>query len=141
MLDGNGNEQSAARLIASLPCHVQIPAQLRDGFETSGSAPVSPDCRRQFARLRCRSTSNRAGVQCQRTFPSLNRGDTWRGVYLADISRTGLQIIHSEQLYPGENVRVIAMTGAVLEVEVVRCRRLGEACFSIGARFQRDAEK
>jgi hypothetical protein len=140
MLDRNDSQQPAERLIHSLPCRVQLPPKLQERFETSGIAPATPDDRRRFSRMRCRSTNNRAGLQRQPTFPALAREEAWSGVFLADISQTGMQVIHSDPLYPGERLKIALLNGKAVEVEVVRCRRLGELCFAVGTRVLKAAD-
>lgn len=135
MLDRDDQSGSAAALIRKLRCHVQIPEKLRERFETQGIAPATPDDRRRTQRVRCRNENNLAGLQLQATFPTLPRTEAWNAVYLVDMSRTGMQVLHSEPLYPGERARVLLQNGSNLQLDVVRCRRLGEACFAVGARF------
>ncbi len=135
MLDRDHPKLSVARMIAALPCRVQLPDSLRERFETTGVAPATMDDRRRHPRLRCRSTNNRVAVQRQASFPALPHAPAWVAVYLADISRGGFQVIAGEQLFPGERLRLLLPTGAAFDVEAIRCRRLGETCFSIGTRL------
>ena len=89
--------------------------------------------------FRSRDKQHRAGLQHIPTYPALQRGDDWSAVYLADISRGGMQIIHSQPLYPGEKLRLLMNNGSNVLVAVVRCRRLGEACYVVGTRLVTDA--
>ena len=135
MLAEDIQERSAASLIGSLPCRVQLPEKLKESFELKGPTPTMPDENRRYPRLRCRSEGHRAGLQCVSTYDSLARTDAWAAAYVADFSKGGIQVIHHEQLYPGERVRVLLVTGNLLDVEVVRCRRLGQACYTVGAKI------
>ena len=135
MLAEDIREPSAASVIGSLPCRVKLPEKLKETFELSGPAPSMPGEHRRYPRVRCRSLEHLAGLRHTPTFASLERDDAWEGVYLADFSKGGVQVIHSAQLYPGERIRVLLVTGNLLDLEVVRCRRLGKACYSIGAQI------
>lgn len=135
MLDRNDQSGSAAKIIRSLRCHVQLPEKLRERFETQGVAPATPDDRQRAPRVRCRNVNNLAGLKLLATFPALARADAWHAVYLVDLSRSGSQVLHNEPLYPGERASLLLQNGTNLDVEIVRRRRLGEACFAIGARL------
>jgi hypothetical protein len=138
MLDRNDQGKSAADLIAALPCRVVIPPKLEERFKTEGIAPSTPDERRMHPRLRCRDKDHMAGLRYIPTYPALQRSDSWSAVFLADMSRGGMQILSHEPLYPGERLSIFMKTGTQLTVQVVRCRRLGEACFSIGTSYVRN---
>jgi hypothetical protein len=132
MLEHDDCGHAAAKLIDALPCNVQIPAQWRDNFEKHGPMPVSHGERRRYSRLHCRSEKNRAAMQCQPTLPQLKREPTWHSVYVANISREGLGLLHSEALYPREKLSLIMRSGKKLRLEVVNCRRVNTGCFEIG---------
>jgi hypothetical protein len=51
-----------------------------------------------------------------------------------DLSRGGINLIHSDQLFPGQRIE-IALNGMQRCVEVMWCRRLANRCFSAGCRF------
>jgi hypothetical protein len=74
-------------------------------------------------------------LEHRQTFPSLPRDHAWFAVYLTDVGRGGVGLLHGEPLYPKERLRVVLLDGSLRRIEVVRCERVVERCFSIGARF------
>jgi hypothetical protein len=58
-------------------------------------------------------------------------------VLTRDISRSGINIVHKAQLFPGQAVTVVLNDGVERSVEVIWCRRLGAGCYSAGCRFVR----
>jgi hypothetical protein len=108
---------------------------LRDNFELQGAAPFIPGCKRRFPRLRCRNKYNLVALEHRQTLPSLPRARAWFAVYLTDIGRGGVGLLHGEVLYPKERLQVVLSDGRSRLIEIVRCERIGERCFSIGARF------
>jgi hypothetical protein len=132
MLEHDDRRQGFATLIESIPCRVQLPPEERANFEKHGAAPVAQDERRRYQRVYYRSYTNRAGLQYQSTLPSLPREPVWHNVYIANVSRDGLAFLHSEPLYPREQMRMLLLNGQMLSAEVVDCRRMGPCCFEIG---------
>jgi len=65
----------------------------------------------------------------------LQRGETYMGVYTADASRQGLCFLSPIQLLPKERCRIRLPKTKDFQVEIVRCRRLDEACYECGAIF------
>jgi hypothetical protein len=51
-----------------------------------------------------------------------------------DLSRGGINLIHCEQLFPGQKIDIV-LNGATRCAEVVWCRRLTNRCYSTGCRF------
>jgi hypothetical protein len=52
-----------------------------------------------------------------------------------DISRGGMNILHKQQLFPGQKIDVVLADGQQRRLEVTWCRRLGVGCYSAGCRF------
>ncbi len=52
-----------------------------------------------------------------------------------DISRGGLNLLHKQQLFPGQKIDLVLTDGQERRVEVIWCRRLGVGCYSAGCRF------
>ena len=131
----------------------------RRGFDAAKSQAEdrrSHSDRRRFPRFLCRGVRSRVGLQFQPSFPGLKRDDTWRGALLCDVSRGGLQLLHSDLMFPQERLRVMIASisdikGLLVEVRHCRrvvtrlreraCRRPGRqaARTSIKARIQLDA--
>ena len=135
MLDRDAEALPTVDGISKLPCSVILPAAWENSFELHGMAPVAPDCKRRFPRLRCRGKNNRVALELRQTFPALPRTQTWMSMYLTDIGRGGVGLLHGEPLYPRERLRILLRDGSVRQVEITRCQRVGERCFSVGARF------
>jgi hypothetical protein len=121
--------------IEQLPCSVKLPAAWQEDFELRGATPALPGCRRRFPRFRCRGKNHLVALEHRQTLPSLPRAQAWFALYLADIGRGGVALLHGEPLYPKERARVVLWDGKLTLIEIVRCERVGERCFSIGARF------
>jgi hypothetical protein len=52
-----------------------------------------------------------------------------------DISRGGINLLHKQQLFPGQKIDIVLTDGQQRRLEVIWCRRLGVGCFSAGCRF------
>jgi hypothetical protein len=135
MLDCPADELPTLAEIERLPCSVELPAAWKDDFELQGSAPPFPGCRRRYPRIRCRSKNNLIALEHRQTLPGLPRARAWFAVYLLDIGRGGVGLLHSEPLYPNERFRIVLRDGSLRQIEIVHCHRVGERCYHIGASF------
>ncbi len=135
MLDCDVETIPAVDEINRLPCSVIIPAGLLEKFELQGPAPSLPGCKRRYPRLRCRDRTNFAACQHRQTLPGFPRDSGWFAAYFTDIGRGGIGLLHGEPLYPKEQLRLMLSDGKLRLVEVVRCERLEQRCYSIGTRF------
>lgn len=132
MLDLNAGAD-VSRWILSLPCEVNLPANC--ATEAAAHRTYCVDDRRRFARIVCRVPQIGAALQYATTFPSLPRPSAWHRVFLADVSRGGCGFLHSEPLYPGERMEILFAAGAQNSIEIVRCVRVDDRRFRIGAIF------
>jgi len=135
MLDCHAETVPAVAEIEKLPCAVVLPAAWAAGFELQGPAPSFRGCKRRFPRFRCRGSDNRIALEQRQSLPGLPREVAWFAVYLTDIGRGGVGLLHGEPLYPKERLRVLLGDGSVRQIEVVRCQRFDRCCYGIGARF------
>lgn len=135
MLDCGDHQRDVARWILSLPCYVRLPPKLQKDFEKTGMMPALAEDMRSGCRISCRGHGYRAALECRQSLLALPREVGWHGVYTTDFSRLGCGFLHSEQLFPGERLRLILLTGVRRTIEVARCRRIDETCFEVGARF------
>jgi hypothetical protein len=135
MLDLDAQERAARELIARLPCNVELPADVETFFRQAGLAPACLDDQRRTQRVRCGSAELTAALEYQQTLPAVPRGQGWHRVYIVDLSKRGIGFFHSEQLFPGESMRIVLLTGDCRRIEIVRCRRLAARCFRLGAEF------
>lgn len=133
MLEHDDRKHAAADLIGSFPCNVELPNELRNNFEKHGVMPFNENDRRRYPRVLCRSKRNRAGLEYRTTIPHLPRETVWHNVYVTNVSRDGIGLLHSEPLYPRENMRLLLLNGKLATIEIVNCRRLGPRCFEVGA--------
>jgi hypothetical protein len=76
-----------------------------------------------------------AALEHRQSLPALPRADTRHVVYTKDVSRGGIGFLHSEPLFPMEQFRLALPDGKSRTIEVVRCRRIQQRCFEIGAVF------
>jgi hypothetical protein len=141
MLDCHPESAPPVDEINQLPCSAVLPAAWEDGIELRGTAPSFPGCKRRFPRVRCRGERIRVAVELRQTLPGLPRPRAWVAVYLTDIGRGGVGLLHGEPLYPKELLQILLANGTVRTIEIIRCSRHDKHCFSIGARFVAPGER
>ncbi len=124
------DEHDAAGMIAALPSCVELPA---DFFDRTGAIGTHWDERRQFPRFYYRTA---AALEIEPTLAVLQRTPRRERVYIKDVSRNSLALLHGEQLYPGEKLRLVLCDGARRQSTVTRCRRVQPNCYEIAARFE-----
>ena len=112
----------------------EIEAEL-EFFNKSGPLPTAFDEDRRFPRFYYRARVQAAifppggGKQPPVTCSLLTR----------DLSRGGMNLVHSEQVYPGQRIDLVLTDGSPRSVEVMWCRRVAHRCYSIGCRFIKSA--
>ncbi|NQU21718.1 MAG: hypothetical protein HQ567_10575 [Candidatus Nealsonbacteria bacterium] len=139
MLD-NDFEELARNLAKKFDCKIKLPESWADYFQVTGTLTGGPGDRRQFTRVQFRAP---AVLEYSQTIPILPRARGQYLVYLKDYSRAGIALIHHEQLYPREQMRLmippnkdVAINGCRDGlIEVARCTRIQDCCFQIGASF------
>lgn len=134
MLDCHAETVPTVEQFGELPCSAVVSAELAAARD-SAWAPAHPECKRRFPRRRCQGANLLVALRVGPTFPALPRLSQWWGVYLSDIGRGGVGFLHGEPLYPREQAKITLADGKLQHIEIVRCHRLGERCYSIGARF------
>ncbi len=135
MLDCHADTPPTLGEFGRLPCSVELPAAWKADFELQGPAPPLPGCKRRYPRIRCRGKNILIALEYRQTLPSLPRARAWFAAYLLDIGRGGVGLLHSEPLYPNERFRIVLRDGSLRQIEIVRCQRVGEHCYNIGASF------
>jgi hypothetical protein len=98
-----------------------------DYFAFKGPVPQCFESKRRFHRFYFRGKA------------ILYRQDTILGVYTQDVSRQGIGFLSPVQLLPKQRVQMRVVGTNRLQLEVSRCRRVGECCFECGAKFIRSA--
>ena len=101
-------------------------------FTKSGPLPTAWEEVRRFPRF-----YYRARVQAViHPLPGGQRGEAVKCCLLArDISRGGINVLHCEQLFPGQRIDITLNEATPRSVEVLWCRRLANRCYAIGCRF------
>ncbi len=125
----HGDSTQLTRLLQTLPCRVAIPdwylALVGRGTNPSRTLP---DERRRFTRF---NFPVKAVMTCGGNLPALPRTTEPHVVLCKDLSRSGICLLHAEQLYPGEEILLWLATGRK-KYTVRRCRRHQPQCFEIG---------
>jgi hypothetical protein len=106
-------------------------------FNKSGPLPTAFDEDRRYPRF-----YYRARVQAA-VYPAGggNQPPAQCSVLTRDLSRGGMNLIHNEQVFPGQRIELVLTDGSPRSVEVMWCRRIAHRCYSIGCRFIKTAEE
>lgn len=54
-----------------------------------------------------------------------------------DLSRGGINVLHTEQLFPGQRIDIKLADGVARSVRISWCRRIANRCYSAGGQFVR----
>jgi PilZ domain len=120
----------AMNRIARLNTRVMLP---EDFFaKQNGPTPTCWEDLRQFPRYNFRSA---AALEVQHSLPAVERSGQAERVFVKDISRTAVAILHAEQLFPGERIWLTVSDGVRRGATVARCRRVQKGCFEVAACF------
>ena len=122
-------QQRLAELIQTLPNQIRLPEELGTFFDEQGPLPTIDNDRRRSIRTRVRAYGV---LMPEKTLPAIPRVPSPQLIFTKDFSKCGVGILGHNQFYPGEQVRVI-LAKFWLQLQVRRCRRLGEDCYEIGA--------
>jgi hypothetical protein len=101
-------------------------------FSKSGPVPSRWDDARRFPRFAYRA---RVKGTVYPNSGSKNKHPVECLLLTRDVSRGGMNLLHTEQLFPQQRIDVVLKDGSVRPVEVVWCRRLAHRCYSLGCRF------
>jgi hypothetical protein len=111
---------------------LSISESLMKSLHERRAAPPRLVDSRQFPR---RYLVAQAIVEYRDGLPAHPRQPQRHSVVVADLSRRGLRFLHSEQVFPGELAIIQIASGKQLHIEVVRCRKIADCCYEIGATF------
>ena len=101
-------------------------------FSKTGPVPVTMDDIRQFPRYFFRFCFT-AKIQ-----PGRHHSEARQHMLLTrDLSRGGLSLVHTEQLFPGQRL-VVELNDAPRTIEVQWCRRAAKQRYLVGCRFVKD---
>jgi hypothetical protein len=105
-------------------------------FAKSGPLPPSYDEVRRFPRFYFRTCA-------EATIRPLGKREMPAGqcfVLTRDVSRSGMSLLHCEQLFPGQRIDVSLNGQPPRAVEVVWCQRMAARSFVAGCRFLKAGE-
>ena len=116
------------QLIGQIEWQIRLPEAWDTFFDERGVAASSQSDRRRHQRMNVRTP----GVMwfCE-TIRQIPRPAEPVGVYTRDLSRRGVGLVAPLQLFPEERLRVALQTFWV-ELRVVSCRRVTDACYIVG---------
>ena len=137
MLEGSPAVQEIGSAADKVICQVQIPPDWESGRSIGEPLPTMVDDKRRFPRFHYRV---RGLITPRPTFPDHTRPEQTFVVYTKDISRGGVALLHSEELFPKEWCQLRLPPHFENKLEVVRCMRLADRCYLIGARFPEPLE-
>jgi len=132
MLPGDGQLQKLTKVIGPLQFNLQLPLSPDGFFVASGRRPPTGADKRRFGRQHLWGV---AALQHGTSLPARPRPADWHKVVVCDISRNGIRFLHSEQIFPQEQMLLVLPDFKRRYVEVVRCLCLGDRYFEVGARF------
>ena len=89
------------KVINSCECDLAVPREWQDRLTRRGVVPPTLDDQRRYIR---HHFNGRGVLEYDETFSSIPREHTIAQVMTRDISRSGIAFLHSEQLFPGEQV-------------------------------------
>ena len=117
---------------------LQIPDSHRWQLSKVGPTPPHEGDQRRFVR---HYAVNKAMLECRQSLPALPRKGEKHVVMVLDLSRGGVRMFHSEQLFPGERLFLTLAKEKRLPVEIAWCQKVGPQCYQVGARFSLDGPK
>jgi PilZ domain-containing protein len=104
-------------------------------FSKSGPMPPAFDDSRQYPRFYFRTCAEAM------IYPIGAKKDAAAGsffVVTCDLSRAGISIIHTVQLFPGQRIDLILNGQSPRPARVIWCRRWEEGRYLVGCRFVQD---
>jgi hypothetical protein len=102
-------------------------------FEKTGLLPMQYDDVRRFPRYYFRFCFT------AHIYPPRGEGEPTSHLILSrDLSRSGVSLVHTEQLFPGQRL-VIDLHDSVRHAEVQWCRRSGPQKYVVGCRFVKES--
>jgi hypothetical protein len=115
---------------------VQIPPELRRRLKSSESSEQDHHEARGHTRVNALIEGYLRILQSPRVLRDLQHKQSSRieaGMFVKDISRTGVGLYYHEQLFPREIVE-LEVQHRIMKALVVRCRYIGPKCFDIGCK-------
>lgn len=101
-------------------------------FAKAGPMPVHWDDVRRYPRFYFRSRVQ-AVIHPLKNDPSA--APVTCMLLTRDLSRGGLNLLHTQQLFPGQMVEFALADGVMRTVKIAWCRKVANRCYSAGAQF------
>lgn len=101
-------------------------------FAKAGPLPVHWDDVRRYPRFYYRSRVQ-ATVYPLKNDPKAM--PTTCMLLTRDLSRGGINLLHTQQLFPGQLVEFALSDGVIRKVKIAWCRKVANRCYSLGAQF------
>ena len=102
-----------------------------DFFANSGAMRPAFDDQRRFPRFYFRSCADAT------IYPLDPDAEPMKCVVVTrDVSRGGMGLLHTAQLFPGQRLDLVLNDGVSKTLEVVWCRRVAKESYSVGCRFK-----
>lgn len=127
MLDVN----HVPELLMAIPKRLELPPSLRDFLDKRGPMPPVANDLRRFPRFYYPAS---ALLCSEQRLPALPRDIDRVVVVTKDLSRTGIALLHTDQIYPGEVLRLWLPCGDK-QLLVVRCSQKADACYEAAGFF------
>lgn len=122
--------QPLEQLLNSIPMKVELPPALEQALEVErGVVDSTPFEARRTVRFRCRG--NAVVFLLESPF-EVEGQEATAAVIVRNVSRTGLGLIAHQQYYPEQRVMLV-LENSTMEGRIARARKIGPACFEIGA--------
>lgn len=100
-------------------------------FASSGAMPTVFHDQRRFPRFYFRSVADAT------IYPLVPGANPIKCVVVTrDVSRGGMGLIHTEQLFPGQRIDLVLNGEVTKLLEVVWCKRVADKSYSVGCRFK-----
>ncbi len=106
-----------------IPSRIKLPDEWSDYFSRSGPLKTKYNDERRFHRTFVRGKA------------IIRRDGELHTVYTKDVSRMGLGMIHSEQLFPCERIQIWLPNRLSYWLRIARCVRIKQLCYECGATF------
>lgn len=119
------------KLITVPPKRLRIPDSLRAFLNKRGPTPPVANDLRRFPRFYYPCSAVATNGEMLPAFPR----ELGRVVVVTkDLSRTGISLLHTDQIYPGETLRLWLPCGEK-QLLVIRCEQKADDCFEAAGFF------
>ncbi len=141
MLDCDSQREQLETAIRGLKCLLSLPPEYTGDVLGDVQMPSVPGCERRFSRIYCPGPLVPAGFRYQPSIAAVAREPEWYRVYMVNLSRGGLQILHHEQVFPGEHFEIGLLDGSRRLCRAAWCHYLNHCCYRVGAAFVKESSE